>query len=64
MRWASMRNPGLPLYGRFVVDGRFCQQGEYAARAFIPSSDTEFCPVYDCEQIDLDDDSPIIRFGR
>ncbi|MET0597289.1 MAG: hypothetical protein ABWZ57_05405 [Mesorhizobium sp.] len=62
MRWQSRRTPGLPLYGRYVADGRFCELGEYAAWEFIPAADTAECPVYECKQYDLNDDDEILRF--
>lgn len=47
LRHSSAR--GLPLYDRYVADGRFCDSGEYAKAALVPTRDTASCPVFICE---------------
>jgi len=61
MRYQSKRNPGLPLYNRYVNDDRFCKQDEYTRTVFIPAADTAQCPVYECRPFDLDDHGRFIR---
>lgn len=55
LRYRSTRNPGLPLYDRYVVDSRFCDMGEVRARAYVPSADLNSCPVYKCKRVEFDD---------
>jgi len=59
LRYRSPRNPSLTLYDRYVSDERFCERGEYAVPAFVPSADRKSCPVRNCKVIDPDD-----HFGR
>ena len=54
MRWQSARNPGLPLYGRYVSHDGFCNFDEYADTVFIPAADRR-CPVYECKPVEFDD---------
>ena len=54
MRWRSARNPGLPLYGRYVSHEGYCNFDEYADTVYIPAADTQ-CPVYECKPIEFDD---------
>ena len=61
MRYRSKRSPGLPLYGRYVDDGRFCEADEYARTVFIPARDTAQCPVYECWHFDFDDRDELFR---
>jgi hypothetical protein len=60
MRYMSKRVPGLPLHGRYVVDDRFCDMGEYADRAWIRAADTDSCPVRECKPFE-DNDEFIFR---
>ena len=60
MGYQSTRNPGLPLYDRYVRNDLFCQHDEYAKLLFIPAADTLQCPVYRCEKVDIDD-FPLFR---
>ncbi len=55
LRYRSSRTPGLLLYDRYVSDGRFCERGEVAFPATVPTADTGACPVYLCKVPDLDD---------
>ena len=63
MRYQSTHNPGLPLYGRYVRNGLFCEHDEYAKLVFIPAGDTHQCPVYQCEKVEFDD-FPFFRMRR
>ncbi len=51
LRWQSARVPGLPLFGRYVSDGRFCSDQEYAKLTVVPASDTRQCRVKVCERL-------------
>ncbi|MGE3307917.1 MAG: hypothetical protein AB7I52_18325 [Rhizobiaceae bacterium] len=55
LRYASQRNPGLPLYDRYVASGRHCSFNEYAQSAWVPASDTGECPVLRCATVPDDD---------
>lgn len=48
LRWQSKRNPGLPLYGRYVSDSRFCNSGEVTEYATVPTADKRACAVRKC----------------
>ena len=54
LRWQSKRTPGLPLYGRYVRDQRFCQFGEVIDFDSVPTADRRSCPVYQCVRPDYD----------
>lgn len=56
LRWSSNRVQGLPRYGRYVSDDRFCRIDENAVRAYVPSADRQSCPVYECKTVDPEDD--------
>ncbi|KRB49210.1 hypothetical protein ASE04_18710 [Rhizobium sp. Root708] len=54
-RWTSPR--GLPLYDRFVRNGRYCDPNEYAEWKRIPTRDNRACLVLFCENLNrLDGD--------
>ncbi|MCP4998228.1 MAG: hypothetical protein GY933_05575 [Hyphomicrobiales bacterium] len=55
LRWQSTRNPSLPLYNRYVKNGFYCNAGEYAKSAYVPTRDNPNCRVRECEDIDFDD---------
>jgi hypothetical protein len=55
MRWTSPRNPGLPLFGRFVYHDGFCAESERAETTFIPTADRS-CALYECKPFSPDDD--------
>jgi len=55
LRWESKRKPGLPLYNRYVRHGGFCEPGQYARSAYVPSKDRANCRVRECRDIDFDD---------
>jgi hypothetical protein len=54
LRYQSTRTPALPLYNRYVGNGRFCGMGEVRARASVPSADVAACPVYNCKPAEFD----------
>lgn len=45
LRWRS--RSGVPLFGRFVSDRRFCRSGEIIAFASVPAADKS-CNVKKC----------------
>lgn len=55
LRYTSARNPGLPLYDRYVANDGYCDFGEYAQVTWVPASDTQSCPVMTCQQITYDE---------
>jgi len=55
LRYSSARNPGLPLYDRYVANGSYCSYGEFAQAEWVPASDTPSCPVQRCAQITYDE---------
>ncbi len=54
LRWQSKRTPGLPLYGRYVSDRRFCEMDEIAVWASVPTRDDRTCSVRKCERVERD----------
>ena len=54
LRWTSKRNPGLPLYDRFVRNRLYCGYNEYPEVSFVPSRDKQNCPVRKCTSKDFD----------
>jgi len=54
LRYQSTRVPGLPLFDRYVQSQAFCNFGEVRKRAYVPSADTNSCPVYLCKRIEND----------
>jgi hypothetical protein len=49
-RWASSRNPGLPLYNRFVRNKSYCLPGERAVISYVPTADTKSCALKTCKR--------------
>jgi hypothetical protein len=47
LHYRSKRNPGLPLYGRYVSDRRFCASGQIISFASVPAADKS-CIVRKC----------------
>ncbi|MEW9806730.1 hypothetical protein [Mesorhizobium marinum] len=45
LRWRS--KSGMPLYGRYVSDRRFCRSGEIISFASVPAADKS-CNVKKC----------------
>lgn len=62
LRWRS--KSGVQRYGRFVVDGRFCESGTRAEITYVPSKDRQSCPVRECKYWDPEDDFIWWRFDR
>jgi len=60
MRWASPRT-GAPLFGRFVTWRENCGNRMLPQRSFIPASDTDSCPVLECQRYDPEDDFFLFR---
>lgn len=58
LRWTSKRVQGLPRYGRYVRGDQWCNIGEDAVAAFVPSADRQSCLVYECKRVDPIDDFP------
>lgn len=56
LRWRSKRNPTLPVYGKYVSDGRFCEMGEVATFASVPTADDNSCDVRKCIRRDHERD--------
>lgn len=54
----------VPRYGRFVASGYFCSSGEIAETSYIPTADTNSCPVLECQLHDLDEDFPFLLRDR
>jgi len=54
LRWRG--NSGIPRYGRFVQDGRFCESGTRAEISYVPASDRKSCLVRECKYWDPDDE--------
>lgn len=55
LRWQSKRNPTLPIYDRYVRNSSYCEPGEYAKNAYVPSRDNPNCRVRECEDYDFYD---------
>jgi hypothetical protein len=53
LRWQSTRNPGLPLYGRYVKSRQYCDPSEEATFASVPAADTKSCSVRKCVPVDF-----------
>ena len=47
LHYRSRRNPGLPLYGRYVSDRRYCRSGEIITFSSVPAADKS-CTVKKC----------------
>ena len=56
MRWQSTNIQGLPRYGRFVRNDRFCGAGERAETSYIPTADVRSCPVLECKPFSPDEE--------
>jgi hypothetical protein len=55
LRYHSQHNPALTLFDRYVKDGRYCQSGEVATRAGVPTADSNYCPLRNCIQNEISD---------
>jgi len=56
LRYRSTRNPSLQLYDRYVRNGLYCDVGEYAKRAYVPTRDRKNCPVRKCADLEFYND--------
>jgi hypothetical protein len=54
LRYTGRNN--LPIYDRFVSDSALCDTGFYADRTYIPTKDSNSCPVSNCVPSSNDDD--------
>lgn len=55
LRFRSKMNPSVPRFGRFVLHVGFCTPAEIAEVTYIPTADTDNCPVRECQTTDFDD---------
>jgi hypothetical protein len=39
---------GLPIYDRYVLSQQYCEAGEVARGAGVPTADMKYCPVRKC----------------
>lgn len=44
---------GLPIYDRYVLGQQFCQNGEVARGAGVPTVDKNYCPVRKCVESEI-----------
>ena len=63
LRFKSKFAP-VPRYGRFVASDYFCAGSEIAETSFIPTADTNSCPVLECQLHDIDEDFPFLLRRR
>jgi len=47
-----------------VYDQRFCASSELAEITYIPTADTDVCPLRECHLFDFDDDFEIWKHRR
>jgi hypothetical protein len=60
LRWTSSQ--GNPRHGRYVANTGYCDPGEIAVTAYVPSSDRKSCAVKTCKHCDpFDDDDRFFR---
>lgn len=52
LRYRSARNPGLPLYGRYVKSRQYCDTNETLRSTGVPTADVQYCRVSRCVQIE------------
>jgi hypothetical protein len=65
LRYPSTRVQGMTLYDRYVTRSAMCAPHEYAERAYVPTRDTDRCPVLNCQPYDPEPrrfGKPIVRF--
>jgi hypothetical protein len=61
LRWTSSQ--GNPRHGRYVASTGYCDPGERAVTAYVPSSDKKSCAVKTCKHCDpFDNDDGFFRF--
>lgn len=49
LRYPSTRVSKMTLYDRYVRNSDYCDDNEYAERAYVPTRDNPRCPVLACE---------------
>lgn len=62
LRYPSTRVKNMTLYDRYVTRNAMCDPHEYAERAYVPTKDTDRCPVLNCQ--DYDPESRRFNFGK
>lgn len=62
LRYPSTRVKNMTLYDRYVTRNAMCDPHEYAERAYVPTRDTDRCPVLNCQ--DYDPESRRFNFGK
>lgn len=62
LRHPSTRVKGMTLFDRYVTRNALCDPHEYAERAYVPTRDTNRCPVLSCQ--DFDPESHRFTFGK
>ena len=67
LRYPSPRVKDMTLYDRYVTRNAMCDPHEYADRAYVPTRDTDRCPVLNCQDYDPGSrrfglGKPVIRF--
>jgi len=62
LRYPSTRVKNMTLYDRYVTRNAMCDPHEYAERAYVPTKDTNRCPVLNCQ--DYDPESRPFNFGK
>jgi hypothetical protein len=61
LRWTSAQ--GNPRHGRYVASTGYCDGGERAVNAYVPSSDKNLCSVKTCKRCDpFDRDDGFLHF--
>jgi hypothetical protein len=53
LRYPSKRILSLPIYDRYVQGQKFCETGEVARGAGVPTADQKYCPVTKCVASDI-----------
>ena len=61
LSYPSSKTPGNLLYDRYVTDSRYCEFGEHAVPASVPTTDKKRCLVFKCRDVDYDDARGIWR---
>jgi len=54
VQYPSTRVSGMLLYGRYVANRSYCQQGEGTTRSSVPAADTTSCRVWMCKRSELE----------
>lgn len=44
---------GLPIYDRYVLGQQYCESGEVARGAGVPTMDMDYCPVRKCVESEI-----------